>query len=257
MSVKLTVALPLYKAEKIAWLALESLCNQEQVNFDWELIICEEAGTDHAAFGEMAIATYNEKLKAAGCVRIKYIALEKWTPLPQKWALISKAASSTSNAFVLQAGDCYSEPLRVRRTADLIEEGADWVHSVKGVFLNLAANKRALYNHPAEYPTALNMAIRLDLVRNLPKSTKRKGIDRWLFNEATTCKGEKLRVVANNSPKWNKGIDTHGYNNISGKRGDKIALLRPPFYRCTGKSLLIKNMLPGNVVTRLKLLEKR
>lgn len=249
---QLTVALPLYKSQRIAWLALESLCNQEHVNFDWELIICEENGKTHEAFTEAALRPYLERLKAVRCVRVEYVGLNRWVPLSQKWVKMAQLSSPSSTAFVLQAGDCYSEPLRLRRTYDLITQGADWVHSHKGVFLNLKDNTKAVYHHPSNYPTALNMAIDLALLQDLPSATVKKGVDRWLFNEATKAKGSRLNVVVNNSPKWHNGIDTHGFNNISVKRRLKINQLRAPFFKCKGKQLIVSNMLPNNVVVRLK-----
>lgn len=42
MSIKLTVALPVYNSKSIAWLAMESLCNQKGIDFDWEIVIAEE-----------------------------------------------------------------------------------------------------------------------------------------------------------------------------------------------------------------------
>lgn len=37
----ITVGLPVYNSNQIAWLAMEGLCNQKK-NYTWELIICEE-----------------------------------------------------------------------------------------------------------------------------------------------------------------------------------------------------------------------
>ena len=39
---ELTVALPVYNSKKIAWMAIESLCSQINVDFNWELIVYEE-----------------------------------------------------------------------------------------------------------------------------------------------------------------------------------------------------------------------
>jgi hypothetical protein len=41
-NIKFTVALPIYNSKKIAWISLESLIRQENINFDWELIVYEE-----------------------------------------------------------------------------------------------------------------------------------------------------------------------------------------------------------------------
>ena len=41
-NIKFTVALPVYNSKKIAWISLESLIRQENIDFDWELIVYEE-----------------------------------------------------------------------------------------------------------------------------------------------------------------------------------------------------------------------
>ena len=46
----LSVALPMYSAQSIAWLAMESLCRQE-CDFEWELLIAEETYPGSNFFG--------------------------------------------------------------------------------------------------------------------------------------------------------------------------------------------------------------
>lgn len=41
-NIRLSIGLPLYNSSKIVWLALNSLCGQKNINFEWELVICEE-----------------------------------------------------------------------------------------------------------------------------------------------------------------------------------------------------------------------
>ena len=41
--IELTVGLPMFRSEKIAHLAFESLCNQKNIDFEWELLIMEES----------------------------------------------------------------------------------------------------------------------------------------------------------------------------------------------------------------------
>ena len=42
MSIEFSVRMPMFRSKYIAWLALESLCRQKGVNFEWELITAEE-----------------------------------------------------------------------------------------------------------------------------------------------------------------------------------------------------------------------
>ena len=80
--IKLSVALPVFNSKRIAWLAMEGLCRQENINFEWELVIAEEQGPEK--FGSKAFLSYEGRLREVGCVRVRYIKLIKWIPLKQK-----------------------------------------------------------------------------------------------------------------------------------------------------------------------------
>ena len=42
VNAELTVGLPIYNSKKIAWIALDGLINQIDIDFDWELVFYEE-----------------------------------------------------------------------------------------------------------------------------------------------------------------------------------------------------------------------
>ena len=44
--IEASVTLPLFRSQYIAWLQLESLCRQQDVDFEWELLIAEEQGDE-------------------------------------------------------------------------------------------------------------------------------------------------------------------------------------------------------------------
>jgi len=67
---ELTVALPVYNSKKIAWISLESLCEQINIDFNWELIVYEEKH-EQSVFPEL-FDLYIEKLKLVNCSRIVY-----------------------------------------------------------------------------------------------------------------------------------------------------------------------------------------
>ena len=249
---EITVALPLWRAKDIAWLALESLCRQF-TQTPWELIIAEETTQQHNPLGKGGLAPYRERLKKAGCVEVTYIPITEWIPLADKWRIIAKMAHPNSRTFILQAADCYSEPARLQRSHDALKDH-HWTHTTKGVFLDLKHNAKALYIHPPGYPTALNMAVRTQLLRELPTNGPRKGVDAWMFHNATIANGQPLRVEVDPTKGWTNSLDTHSFNNISIKRGSKIQRVRPPFYPANG--IRIADMLPASVVERLKALTK-
>lgn len=247
---ELTVALPLYNAKKIAWLALESLCRQQVSGFEWELIVCEESAP--RPFTHSRITPFFQRLKDAGCVSVQYATIDLWIPLAQKWRMIGAMTSPDSIAFVLQAGDCYSQPNRLATTFRLISEGADWVQSPKGVFSDIKRKKDILYNADlTTYPTALNMAFRTEYACKLEASSVRKGVDRWLLNQCTRIKGSDLKVGVDDSDDWRNGVDTHGYNNLSRRRGKFFDFVTTPFEKT---NLTLRDCVPEDVYEKLRLL---
>ena len=42
VNAELTVGLPIYNSKKIAWIALDGLINQIDIDFDWDLVVYEE-----------------------------------------------------------------------------------------------------------------------------------------------------------------------------------------------------------------------
>ena len=56
----------MYRAQHAGWLALESLCWQRDVDFEWELIVIEE---QFDAMGEDAVRAYEGRLQQKGSSR--------------------------------------------------------------------------------------------------------------------------------------------------------------------------------------------
>ena len=248
-NIELTVAFPLYNSKEIAWLAMESLVRQENIDFKWELLVAEEVASN--PFGKEAIYSYSERLKEVGCVRIQYVPIEEWIPLSTKWRMLGKFMSSTSKVFVLQAADCYSFSKRLYETYWLaLKENADWINSPLGLFYDINMDKSILYDQSCiEYPTGLNMAIRASLVRKLPYGEIAKGVDSWLYRSCEALKDKALTVAWNNSDSWTTGVDTNGLNNISMTRSYHFDYPRPPFVETT---IDIDDFLPKDIMERLR-----
>lgn len=231
-TIKLSVALPVYKSEKICWLAMESLCRQQRVDFTWELLVCEEQG--EGSLGEKYFQSFADRLEEVGCRRILYLSLDEWYPLSAKWYFLSKEASETSIGFLLQAADCYSQPLRLIETYNLfLYEKADWVQSRKGFFYDIPTDNWAVFDRDANlfyHPCGLNMAISAKLLPRLYMEMRVKSsVDSWLYQ---VTKPEK--VLFNESNSWIDGFDSNGYNNISWSRASKLINLEPPFISAKG-----------------------
>lgn len=231
-----TVALPMYMARESYWLALEGLVRQKGVRFGWELVILEEI-TNCVGLGR--IREYSEKLKAAGCCRIKYCSIENWITLSEKWLILADMACETSEVFLLQAADCFNQPYRLTETYELIAKG-DWVQSKKGTFLNIKTWGAAIYDHETQrsrvldgvemiHPCALSMAVRTDLVRRIRAfDFVVRSVDYWIFKNCERLNG-KMNVIWNSSRNWLRSLDTDGLNKLSKNRASKIDECKAPF----------------------------
>ena len=242
--IQLTVALPIWNSKKIAWIALEGLCNQKQIYFDWELLIDEEQIGEY--FGLEEIKKYVERLADVRCVSIKYYAREKRIPLPQKWHALSKKVCSTSKVFLLQAADCYSEPFRLRSTLDAANEGFDWIQNKRGYFYNVNLKKVIEFNSDTSgiiCKTGLNMAIATHLLKKLNNdSWLESGVDSWFFS---TTQPKKIKWFEG---EFTEGIDIDGLNNISLMRKRYFDTPKAPFVATEKK---IESIVPIEILNLL------
>ena len=226
--IELTVGLPMFRSEKIAHLAFESLCNQKNIDFDWELLIMEESDE---RFGPDRVREYAARLEEVGCKRIVYKPLDQWIPLSFKWKFLG-GMSSDSKCFLIQAHDCYSQPYRLKETYDIFnsDPSVDWVNSPLGCFYHIEAEQMVRFNQGLyQHPCALNMAMRTEYAKQLPAEQVPSSVDSWLFRTCTEIKGSDLVVVNNDSENWKKGVDIHGLNKISIDRGKMIVDVQVPF----------------------------
>jgi len=254
--IEITVGLPMYRSRYIGWLALESLCRQKDVNFDWELLIMEEKDD---ALGLDVIRQYIPRLKENRCVRLEYYSLEEWVPLSYKWKELADK-SSDSSGFLLQAADCYSQPHRLRETYDLFkrDQDPDWVQSKKGFFYDIGSDSTVVFNHDLcmvstlqghkSHPCSLNMAVKTSLLKKIEHHAVKKSVDSFLFRRLSELKGSPLEVGWNLSENWRYGVDTHGLNNISLQRGASIKQAVPPF-EATNEEM--SNVLPEDIWEKL------
>ena len=221
--ISLTVALPIYNSREIAWLPLESLCNQKGVDFEWELLIAEE---EKKSFGIENIKPFIERLKKVGCVSVRYFSLDYKIPLPQKWKMLGEKASDTSEAFVFCAADDYYPPTKLKTALKAIKKGYDWVAYTKYLLYDLNSGKNIIFNAESiKWKPGNLIATKTKLAKQLPEVYINKGVDKWLFN---TIKPEN--IYYDNSEDWKKGFCTDGLNNISLERKTNFNRPLPPFF---------------------------
>jgi len=239
--IQLTVALPVFNSKKIAWIALESLCNQKGIDFDWELIIMEE---EKNSFGQEEVSKFIKRLKAVGCRSLKYVPLDYRISLPQKWKQMADLANENSKAYVFCAADDYSPPNKLKMAYDAIKLGYDWVQYQKCLMYDIISKKHIYYDG-----TTINRqvgsiaACRTASARKLPESFKAKGVDHWLFDSI-----RPEFVFTDKSDNWEKGFATDGYNNISVDRKKYYQKIEFPFLPTT---LNIKDIVSKEVLQKL------
>lgn len=240
--IELSVALPVWNSKRIAWLCMESLCRQEKIDFEWEVVIAEENLGEFC--GKAFFRSYEERLKKIGCYQIKYIKLVKWIPLAAKWKLIAKNTDVNSKAFLLQAVDCYSEPMRLFNTNKYVKEGFDWVQNKIGMFFNIRTHKCIMYDDSTMIQRAgLNMATLTNYMRNIEDSNRRASVDGWIHKNVRPKNKKNLF-----GEECLKGVDSHGLNNISVKRERFFENVEFPFKET---NLTLKDVVPTDIAIKL------
>ncbi len=245
--IKLTVALPIWNSKTIAWLALEGLCKQK-VNVPWELLIAEEQINE---FGQDAVLKYVRRLRKAGCVSVRYLSLQYKITLPNKWQYLMEHRAESSQAFIFQAADCYSEPNRLQSTYDAMQDGYDWVQNRCGYFYSFHYYNCLKYDQATfgkGCKTGLNTAVSTDILYRMRSSFQESGIDNLL-----------LKVLAPQNPLWREGdilggINTDGLNNISYARRHYFYKPTPPF---NATEIAIHDIVPKLIADRMVKTEGR
>lgn len=222
--IELSVCIPMYRAKHIGWLPLESFCRQEDVDFEWELVVAEEVGTN--PFGKNRISEYKKRLKLVGCTSFTYIGLKRWIPLSQKYNLLAKNCSDTSKIYCGCAADLFPPPKRLKTQYDLFENnpGLDWCASGRTVFYDIMSEKtflHDLFGPNVRKNDGSNRAVRMEIMKNLPKVDRRSSVDGWIWNEAQKylkTKNKEFKTILDKSDNWKYGVNTQGLNNISHHR---------------------------------------
>lgn len=244
-NILLTVALPVYNSKDIAWLCLESLINQQNITFDWELLIYEEKH-DKSVFPDI-LEKYKDQLVKINCKRILYISNQNKISLTSKWQEMALNCSVTSKCFLLQAADCYSPKNRLSITYQkIVKENYDWYDQKKGYFYSFDDGKIYLYDYNGF--TNLNMATKPEYIISLQDQKLTKGIDGYILKHILQITKNKLNRFIDNEI-YPDSIDTHGLNNIS-KLRSKFFLTRPDIFKQT--KLTVHNFnLDEEIINRL------
>lgn len=257
----MTVALPMYRCRSIGWLALESLCRQVDIDFEWELIIMEEAGVNAGILGfdpmgRGTIMAYKARLKEVGCTSIQYVPLKEWLPLSEKWVQMGRLAQSED--FLLLGADDYAPPDRLSLTRNALKSGAKWAYSDISPFYEIFSESFCIYRQDAsdKVKTGVNMSIKTAVVKQIPMGQiVRFHVDSWIYGWFERLSDE-LTVNRIEGISWRNGVCTTGLNQISGERGYLMAHYQGPFHRpVAGEPSGLLDCVPVDVANKLKALK--
>ena len=233
-----TIALPVFNSVKIAWLAMESFCNQLRPIDNWELIIFEEKLPN--CLDKEFYFSYENRLKDVGCENITYLTAFEKIPLSMKWVKISYAVNPTSEYFCLCAVDNYYSPFMLR-DAEKNVPPADWFLVNQGYFYDF--NLRKLIRYQFGGNIGLQMTARTSLVQKMPLEIKNRAVDGWFYSRL-----HPGRIVKDPSDHWKQTLCTNGLNNISKSRHTFFTRIRKPFYSC---DVTLDQIVPGDIYNRL------
>jgi len=235
----ITVALPMWNARPIAWLCLESMARQNNPGVPWEIIIQEESFNNNCGYSY--IEPYIPRISANGGV-VRYIPLEEKISLPKKWRGIADVASRHSKVYHMCAADNYYQPNMLIESWDAMSKGADWFQSYMCHFFDVHTKRMVMYKN--KKLSGIEMSMATELARKIPYSDKKRVIDLMVLRAA-----KPQNIQWNESESWRRTVCTHGLNNISGERRERLLNNKiQPFYHT---ECVLEDVVPEYIYERL------
>lgn len=225
--IEMSFCLPMFRSKYIAWLFFESLIRQQKINFEWELILMEEDFTE--CFGYNEIKKYIPQLKNIGCVNIIYEPLKQFMSLGTKTQELIRKCHHDSKVITFSATDFYNPPLSMYNQFNALKDGEFHCYrSSKTIFYNIQDESIGLYdtsNIPYRGDTS-ERGLLLSIARQIKGLRKRRcGIDSNLYKELIIImknSNTELKVFKDETDSWKYGVATHGLNNISGIKRERM-----------------------------------
>ena len=229
---KLTVAVPVWKSKDIAWLCMESLRRQKDIDFEWELIIYEEEHDQQ--LGE-------QYFRDLAPVNMQYITQKGKAALGHKWYTLINAAHPDSKGIVFCDADDYCHPYVLRDTMDAFLAGYDWLGHRMGYFYDFNTGKIILYS--SRKRPGIRLSARIDIAKRL-RDQKQSRLMHALFQAAM----KPSNMLYSDNDHWEGGLFTNGHNSIS-KRSRYFEKPVNP-YRATDTCL--EKIVPPEIAARIK-----
>tara|TARA_B100000131_G_C18116837_1_gene611559 strand:+ start:1643 stop:2809 length:1167 start_codon:yes stop_codon:yes gene_type:complete len=210
--IEMSVLIPMFRARDIAWVAMESLCRQEGVYFNWELIIIEEDFDN--PFGLKKLKEYCDRLQAAGCRRIKYVSLKKWIPLSAKWYFLIQESSRSSKFGAMSSADIYCGKNRLAyQHRALIESDKNWYKVMGNIGYDLGANRHVKIMVSKDRTDSCMQTACMSLLRRLPLDGVKINVDGWRYR--TLEAGGINPFIEKSKNLMLSTVNIHGINNLS------------------------------------------
>lgn len=255
LNTELSVLLPVYKSKDILWIALESLCNQKGIEFNWELIVMEDE-IEGETFGEEALMEYKDRLEDVRCMNIKYISHKKWIPLSLKWKKLAENTVDSSKVIFLQAADDYTHEDQLSTAYKyIVNEKYDVCQNSFGIFYHIEKDKFMTYDNferRDKAESSLAMSFNREIFMNIPEGKVHKAVDSWLFAKMKSAIKRKLNI--HHVGVECIGLYTDGLNNISNFRLNYYDKIQLPFRKL---SFDVNEHVPDYIFKRLRSMEKK
>lgn len=242
----LSFIMPWFRAKALGWLPLEALCRQENIDFDWELIIMEEKIEN--PFGLNNIKNYTERLKEVGCSKITYISLNDWIPLSCKWYYLINSCYDKSKIVAMNSHDIYFPKNRLHKQYyKLIHSDYNWYKTAGNIVYDIKTDLHARYEYTnSSRPDTLLTTAKKSLLDKLPLFYKKRGIDSHRYKYLKP----HLNYYYDTDKEWkNKIVNVNGLNNLTLDRSVRINKLKPPFFKLNTK---LSDHLPYDIAIKLK-----
>lgn len=227
LQIEMTVAIPAYKSDRIIALALESLNNQINIDFGWELIIFEEFSDS-----KKLIESYSESLP--NCQKITYKHFNKRLLPLDRWLSMVKYADTNSRIFVMHSVDEYSSPKRLWIHYQHFQNKDCYISTqFLGLYYNLLTGKEIFYyGINKEKPNSsiftqqhLSLAILTRDMKRIRRCYLTNGIEHYI----KTCIGKlhgtnfgiKKHIFTDyeiDKNNWKYSFFTHGYYGLTNEQ---------------------------------------
>jgi hypothetical protein len=216
----LSLGIPFFRSKYIGWLALESLCRQEDIDFSWELIVFEDNTEEY--MGEDAVRSYLPRLEKVGCKRFLYKALPKWQPLSVKLKQLINEFSD-SEISIWNPDDYYapSNLLFNAYTSLTSNDFFDRYIIPKTIFYNIKDGKTILYDvlHKSSrrVDDSTGRAFKTEILKKSISyyDNRRSGCDGMTSVAYEKVLKRKPNYFFDETDIWKGGLNTKGLNNIS------------------------------------------